>query len=96
MTRAPAISLAIEELRINGLGRAEAVRLGAALERELHARLGDTTGLSSPGPIALDRLQIALPQRGSPEAMAAGIARQLVGAIAAPAGQRSIPGGSAA
>lgn len=96
MTRAPAISLAIEELGIDGLGRAEAVRLGAALERELHAQLGETTGLSATGSIALDRLRIALPQHGSPEAMAAGIARQLVGAMTAPAAPRKIPGGGAA
>ncbi|MCR2835279.1 hypothetical protein [Parerythrobacter lacustris] len=95
MTPAPAISLDIEELGINGLGRAEAVRLGAALERELHAQLGDTAGLSAPGPIALDRLQIALPQRASPEAMAAGIARQLVGAMSAPGASRKTSGGGA-
>lgn len=91
--RAPALSIDIAELGVGGLDRAEAVRLGAALDRELRLQLGDTSNLSAAGSIVLDRLQIALPQRGSPETMAAGIARQLVAAITAPAAPRKTSGG---
>lgn len=97
MSQAPSIMLDIGELGVAGLSQTDALQLGAALERELRLRLGAVQGLGGvhglggDGPLLLDRLSLSLPQRGTPEAMAAGIASQLASAIATPANSGANP-----
>lgn len=93
MSKAPPIMLDIGELGVSGLGHADALRLGAALERELRLRLGEVHRLSGDAPLMIDRLSLSLPQHGTPEAMAAGIASQLASAIATPAKSFAPAGG---
>lgn len=94
MSRAPHISLEIGELGINGLDRMDAQRLAAALERALQGQIGTMDPSTIGASAALDRLQITLPSRSSPEAMGIGIAAQLAGALSANSGSAIRLGGT--
>jgi hypothetical protein len=94
MSRVPHIALEIGELGINGLDRMDAQRLAAAFERALQGQIGEMDPSTIGASVALDRLQLTLPSRGSPEAMGAGIASQLTRALTANSASATRLGGT--